>query len=37
MKSDMVDDPQNGGIGVASGASADEPKKTAMDKLFDAI
>lgn len=36
-KSEMVTDPQNGGIGVASGASADEPKKTAMDKLFDAI
>lgn len=35
--SEMVSDPQNGGIGVASGKAADEPEKTAMQKLFDAI
>ena len=36
-ESDLVTDPQNGGIGVAAGKAADETEKTAMEKLFDAI
>lgn len=36
-ESDLVTDPQNGGIGIAAGKAADETEKTAMEKLFDAI